>query len=184
MGDTPEAHEVFLIDTFRPRVIVKVTRETVSPYGGMRFRNAEALGHWNGKEVVVVYDIHEWQSVRVEDMKGALICMAEFVAATGYRAVTAYEDAEEKRAKAQMRRREKQIAQIEARNPAAAIEEKTVKTIVDFIDINPQPAPQRELTAADFMQEKTEEKESNFGDTVMWLHGNGEDPRNKEVAAQ
>ena len=183
MGDTAEAHEAFLVDTFRPRTIVKVTRETVSPYGGMRFRNAEALGHWNGKDVVVVYDIHDWQSVRVEDMKGALICMAEFVAATGYRAVTAYEDAEEKRAKAQIRRREKQIEQIEARTPAAAIEA-PVKTIVDFLDVTPQPAPERELTIADFMQEKTEEKESNFSDTVMWLHGNGEDPRNKEVAAQ
>lgn len=183
MGDTAEAHEAFLVDTFRPRTIVKVTRETVSPYGGMRFRNADVLGHWNGKEVVVVYDIHDWQSVRVEDMKGALICMAEFVAATGYRAVTAYEDAEEKRAKAQIRRREKQIEQIEARTPAAAIEA-PVKTIVDFLDVTPQAAPERELTIADFMQEKTEEKESNFSDTVMWLHGNGEDPRNKEVAAQ
>lgn len=183
MGDTAEAHEAFLVDTFRPRTIVKVARETVSPYGGMRFRNAEALGHWNGKEVVVVYDIHDWQSVRVEDMKGALICMAEFVAATGYRAVTAYEDAEEKRAKAQIRRREKQIEQIEARTPAAAIEA-PVKTIVDFLDVTPQAAPERELTIADFMQEKIEEKESNFSDTVMWLHGNGEDPRNKEVAAQ
>ncbi len=189
MGDTPEAHEAFLVDTFRPRAIVKVTRETVSPYGGMRFRNAEALGHWNGKEVVVVYDIHEWRSVRVEDMKGALICVAEFVSATGYRAVTAYEDAEEKRAKAQIRRREKQIAQIEARNPAAAIEAQAVKTIVDFIDINHHPAPVRELTAADFRQEKTEEAESNYSDTVMFLYGDGADPRDKgnkseEVAAR
>lgn len=183
MGDTPEAHEAFLIDTFRPRTIVKVTRETVSPYGGMRFRNPEALGHWNGKEVVVVYDIHEWQSVRVEDMKGALICVAEFVAATGYRAVTAYEDAEEKRARAQIRRREKQIEQIEARTPAAAIEA-SVKTIVDFVDVTPDIAPVRELTAADFIQAKTEEKESSYSDTVMWLYGDKKEETEEEVAAR
>lgn len=188
MGDTPEAHEAFLIDTFRPRTIVKVTRETVSPYGGMRFRNADVLGHWNGKEVVVIYDIHEWQSVRVEEKNGTLICLAEFVAATGYRAVTAYEDAEEKRAKAQIRRREKQIAQIEARNPSVMLEGEstTVKTIVDFIDVNSAPVPMRELTAADFMQEKPQEKESNYSDTVMWLYGDEgkkEDPK-EEVAAR
>lgn len=184
MGATQEAHEAFLIDTFRPRAVCKVTRETVSPYGGMRFRNPDVLGHWNGKEVVVVYDIHEWQTVRVEDMKGALICVAEFVAATGYRAVTAYEDAEEKRARAQIRRREKQIEQIEARNPAAAIDA-PVKTIADFIDINAVPVPVRELTAADFMQEKKEEKESSYSDTVMWLYGNGEQEVPKgDVAAR
>jgi putative transposase len=184
MGDTPEAHETFLIDTFRPRVIVPVTRETVSPYGGMRFRNAEALGHWNGKDVVVVYDIHEWRSVRVEQLNGALICMAEFVAATGYRAVTAYEDAEEKRARAQIRRREKQIAQIEARNPTVAIEEQTVKTIVDFIDVNPQPARERELTIHDFLPEKGEEKESSYSDTVMWLYGEQQEETKEGAAAR
>jgi len=185
MGDTPEAHEAFLLDTFRPRAIVKVTRETVSPYGGMRFRNADVLGHWNGKEVVVVYDIHEWQTVRVEDMKGTLICIAEFVAATGYRAVTAYEDAEEKRARAQIRRREKQIEQIEARHPTAAIEA-PVKTIVDFIDINHAPAAERELTIADFLPAaKQEEQESTYSDTVMWLYGNGEQEVPKgDVAAR
>jgi len=122
MGDTPEAHELALVDAFRPRAIVKVTRETVSPYGGMRFSNRDVLGHWNGKHVVVTYDIHEWRSVRVTDLDGEFICMAQFVEATGYRTQTAYEDAEEKRSKAQIRRREKQIDQIKARTPGAAIE--------------------------------------------------------------
>lgn len=122
MGDTQAEHETFLIDTFRPRAVIKVTRETVSPYGGMRFRNKDVLGHWNGKHVVVVYDIHEWKSVRVEDMEGTFVCMAEFVHATGYRSITAYEDAEEKRAKARIGLRKKQIKNIEARMPGAAIE--------------------------------------------------------------
>jgi putative transposase len=122
MGDTPEAHELALVDAFRPRAIVKVTRETVSPYGGMRFKNKEVLGHWNDKHVVVIYDIHEWRSVRIADLNGEYICMAEFVEATGYRTVTAYEDAEAKRAKSRIRLREKQIDQIKARTPGAAIE--------------------------------------------------------------
>ena len=122
LGDTDDAHEIALIDAFRPRKIVKVTRETVSPYGGMRFANRAVLGHWNGKHVVVTYDIHEWKSVRVADLNGEYLCMAEFVEATGYRAVTAYEDAEAKRAHARIRLREKQIDQIKARTPGAAIE--------------------------------------------------------------
>lgn len=122
LGDTQEAHELALADAFRPRAIVKVTRETVSPYGGMRFRNKDVLGHWNDKHVVVTYDIHEWKSVRVADLNGEFICMAEYVEATGYRAVTAYEDAEAKRAKSRIRLREKQIDQIKARTPGALIE--------------------------------------------------------------
>ena len=190
LGGSIEGHEAALIDIFHPRTIVKVTRETVSPYGGMRFRNADVLGHWNGKEVVVVYDIHDWQTVRVEDMKGTLICIAEFVAATGYRAVTAYEDAEEKRAKARIRHKERQIEQIKARTPETAIEA-PVKTIVDFLDINLEPIKAEPMkTILDFLPDtQPEEQESSYSDTVMWLHGNGKDPRDKgnqpkEVAAR
>lgn len=180
MGDTQEAHETFLVDTFRPRVIVKVTRETVSPYGGMRFRNAEVLGHWNGKEVVVVYDIHEWRSVRVEQMNGALICIAEFVSATGYRAVTAYEDAEEKRARAQIRRREKQIAQIEARNPTAAIEEKVdgeALTVIDFPAVEREP----ELVEIEPLPLEKPQELGSYMDTVMMLYGGKEEESDGEI---
>lgn len=185
MGETREAHEAWLVDVFRPRTIVKVYREAVSPYGGMRYRNPDVLGHWNGKEVVVVYDIHDWQSVRVEELDGTLICVAEYAADTPYRAKTAYEDAEDKRARAQVRRREKQIAQIEARNPAAAIEAAPVKDITDFLDLTPKAPKARELTVEDFRDAPEEvQKEASYEDTLMWLRGEGEDPRNKEVATR
>lgn len=122
-GWEPEAlDETELIDAFRPHVVVKVTRETVSPYGGMRYRNPEVLGHWNGKQVVVAYDIHDYSQVWVKDLKGLLICVAEFVSATGYAAKTALEDGDEKRTLATLRRIEKKRETVLARNPVMAIE--------------------------------------------------------------
>ncbi|MBI5658080.1 MAG: Mu transposase C-terminal domain-containing protein [Nitrosomonadales bacterium] len=135
MGETRENHEAWLVDVFHPRTLVKVYREAVTPYGGMRYRNPDVLGHWNGKEVVVVYDVHDWQSVRVEERDGTLICVAQFAADTPYRAKTAYEDAEDKRARAQIRHKEKGIEKIRARNPGAVVEIEHVQTITDFLDL-------------------------------------------------
>jgi putative transposase len=107
-GWEPEAvDEDTLIDLFRPHKQKTVKRETVSTYGSMRYRNPEVLGHWNTKEVLVAYDIHDWQKVWVKTLQGELICEAWFVSATGYRAKSAYEAAEEKRANAQLKRLEK-----------------------------------------------------------------------------
>jgi len=185
-----------LIDLFRPHAVVKVTRETVTPYGGMRYRNPDVLGHWNGKDVVVAYDIHDYRMVWVKDLHGAPICEAAFVHATGYRAQTAYEAAEEKRAKVQIRSHENKIKKIEAtRMGGAVIEAERVKTIADFLDLDAVEArfaakPVREKTLLDFLPETPAEKEpeSSYMDTVLWLRGEGKKPGSdetpKEVAAR
>lgn len=183
-----EAHKLDeheLVDAFRPHVVVNVTREAVSPYGGMRYRNADVLGHWNGKQVVVAYDMDDFARVIVKDLKGALICEAEFVGATGYRGQTAREAGDEKRTKATLRRIEKKRETVLARNPGVVIEQQTVKTIVDFININSAPEPVRELTIADFLPAaKQEEQESTYSDTVMWLYGENKEEPKEEVAAK
>lgn len=183
-----------LIDLFRPHTVVKVTRETVTPYGGMRYRNPDVLGHWNGKEVVVAYDIHDYQRVWVKDLHGAPICEAEFVHATGYRAKTAYDDAEEKRAKAQLAANARKAKTILERRPQAALEdaESHVKSRIDFLDLDAlQVKPEREKTILDFLPETPAEKvrEATYADTLLWLAGKGdkpggEAPPEKEAAAR
>jgi len=177
--------EFELIDAFRPHIIVKVTRETVTPYGGNRYRNPEVLGHWNGKEVVVAYDMDDFTRVIVKDLKGALICEAEFVGATGYRGQTAREAGDEKRTLATLRRLDKKREVVLARNPGVVIEAPSnVKTITDYLDLTPKAPAPRELTIADFQDApKAVEKEASYEATMLWLRGEGPDPRSKEVAA-
>ena len=114
-GWRPELlREEYLVMLFRPHVKVTVRREAVSPYGGMRY-HAEGLGDWNGKEVVVAYDIMDWHHVWVKTLTGELICVAPFQEATGYRTQTALETAAEKRALRQIKHRENQIDVIRER---------------------------------------------------------------------
>ena len=110
-----------LSDLFRPHVKCKVVRGMVTPYSGMKFKHPD-LNHYLGKEVLVAYDIMDYRQVWVKTLDGTMICVAAFAEATGYRAKTAYEDGEERRALARIRAREKQIEQIEARHPGLAEE--------------------------------------------------------------
>lgn len=109
--------EAHLVDLFRTRVQVRVTRGGVIPYGKMRYTDPELL-HWNGKDVVVAFDKMEWKKVWVRTLAGVDICEAEFSYATPYRAQTAYEMGEEKRANAQIKRREKDIERIRNSTPS------------------------------------------------------------------
>lgn len=113
--------EASLVDLFRPHVRKTVRRGTVSPFGGQRYYHAD-LPHWEGKEVQVAIDIMDWQTVWVKDLAGRVICEAAFVEATGYRALSMYEFALDKRARAQVKRKENQITQIEERMAAPALE--------------------------------------------------------------
>lgn len=112
--------EHHLIDLFRPHLRKTVRRGTVSPFGGQRYYHSE-LPHIEGEEVMVAVDIMDGGRVWVKDLNGRLICCAEFVEATGYRAQSMYEFAQEKRLGAQVRRRENDIDAIKDRM-APAIE--------------------------------------------------------------
>src|SRR5690606_20024942 len=98
-----------------------VRRGTVSPYGGQRYYHSE-LPHHEGEEVMVAIDPMEPAQVWVKDLEGRLICVADFVEATGYRSMSMYEYALDKRARAQIKRKEGQIEQIAERMAPAAIE--------------------------------------------------------------
>ena len=113
--------EAHLVDLFRPHVRKTVRRGTVSPFGGQRYYHSD-LPHYEGEEVMVAIDIMDAAQVWVKDLEGRLICVADFVEATGYRSMSMYEYALEKRARAQIKRKESQIEQIEQRMAAPAIE--------------------------------------------------------------
>lgn len=113
--------EAHIVDLFRPHVRKTVRRGTVSPYGGQRYYHSE-LPHHEGEEVMVAIDIMDPRQVWVKDLQGRVICVADFVEATGYRSMSMYEFALEKRARAQIKRKETQIEQIAQRMAPAAIE--------------------------------------------------------------
>lgn len=164
--------EASLIDLFRPHVQVRVTREAVTPYKGMRFHHPD-LGHWNGKDVVVAYDIMDWRQVWVKDLQGRLICEATFSEATGHRTQTAYEAAEEKRALAQIKRKEQQIDSIAERHGMDAIEGSSNRIPeIQTIDANVL------LSDAELVEVEAAQQKPSGGsvlDLAMWLYAEEED---------
>ncbi len=106
--------EAVLVDQFRPHLRKKVTRGTVTPYGGMRYHHSE-LAHHEGEEVLVAVDRERPEAVWVKTLRGDLIARAAFVAAVGPRTESMLEHTERKRAEAQKRLREQQIAAIDER---------------------------------------------------------------------
>lgn len=113
--------EADLIDQFRPHLKKKVRRGTVTPYGGMRYRNS-ALDEHEGETVLVAVDPEAPEYAWVKDLKGRLLCTAAFVEATGSRTESMREHSERKRAEAQIRLREQQIDLIEQRIAPPALE--------------------------------------------------------------
>ncbi len=181
LPDLPDALlEQHLQDTFRPHIQVKVTRGAVSPYGGMRYRH-DLLDQWLGKQVVVAYDISDWRSVTVKTLKGEFICEAAFVESVGYRTLSAQEFAEEKRATARIRAKERAIERDRARTPGLALaqEGEAARTIeltpADFYPVRERVAAEPEKTILDFLPEQAApEREATWEDTVMYLYGNKE----------
>lgn len=163
--------EEYLVTLFRPHIKKTVAREAVSPYGGMRYHHPE-LGDWNGKEVVVAYDIMDWQQVWVKTLQGELICIADFSEATGYRTQSAKDAADEKRAQAQIKHRERQIDAIRERAGMDAIDGEAVRVgeqpalQAQVIDLIPRLSD-AEMAEVEARQQKPKPK--TVMDLAMWL---------------
>lgn len=108
--------EDHLVDLFRPHVRCKVTREAISPVGNGQRYHFTGMGAWNGQEVLAAIDPMDWRAVWVKTLEGEFLGVADLVQATGYRAKTQYEIAEEKRANAQIKRKTGDIEKIRARS--------------------------------------------------------------------
>jgi putative transposase len=125
--------EAVLVDQFRPHLRKKVTRGTVSPYGGMRYHHPE-LAHHEGEEVLVAVDKADPEHVWVKDLQGRQIVLAAFVAAVGPRSESMQEHTERKRAEAQIRLRERQIDAIKDRLQPGALEMGATGAALEFPD--------------------------------------------------
>ena len=110
-----------LTDQFRPHYKKRVRRGTVTPYDGMRYHH-EALAHHEGQDVLVAVDADDPLHVWVKDLEGRLLAVAKFVASVSGRRDSMREYTDRKRADAQIRLREQQIAAIEAGIAAPALE--------------------------------------------------------------
>lgn len=169
LPDLPDAAlEQHMIDLFRPHMQTTVRRGTVKPYGGMRYEHDE-LPHWEGKDVVVAYDIMDWRQVWVKTLKGEPICIAQFKEATGYRTHTAQEAADEKRAKARIKNHEMAIKREIASVPGLVIEGESRPAILDYIEAEVVPIRvEPEKTLVDLLREqpaKEEERDLTFEET-------------------
>lgn len=149
--------EAHLVDLFRPHLRKTVRRGTVSPYNGQRYYHSD-LPHHEGQEVMVAIDTMDPAQVWVKDMDGRLICIADYVEATGYRSISMYEFALEKRARAQIKRKETQIDQISQRMAPAAIEAPAAPVIDlamrlygDAIEASAKTATPAALNAAELL---------------------------------
>lgn len=131
-----------IVDLFREHVKRKVVRGMVTGDGSQLYRH-EALDAYLGETVLVAWDYMDGEVVYVKDMNGKQICIAQFVQSSGYRAKSTYEMTMERRANAQIKRKEQQIDSIKDRmdtrpvlemNPSQSLETTPPKK-VDFVSM-------------------------------------------------
>lgn len=112
--------ECTLTELFMPHERRTVTREMVHGFNNQHYHHPalSAYSQVPGKpkiEVLVAIDTMDGEYVWVKELNGSLICKAKFVSATGYRSQSLYEFALERRMNAQIKRKQDQIEDIQAR---------------------------------------------------------------------
>lgn len=171
--------EASLIDLFRPHVRKTVTRETVSPFNGQRYYHS-TLGDFNGQEVMVAIDTMDGSRVWVKDLEGRMLCEATFMEASGYRSLSYYEYALEKRANAQIRRKVQQIDQIEQRMVAPALEMHSAQVLPFAVATHAalQPATEASVTTPAAPVQR-----ADFSDLAMQLFGDDIETQDRAAEA-
>jgi len=162
--------EASLIDLFRPHVRKTVTRETVSPFNGQRYYHS-TLGDFNGEEVMVAIDTMDGSRVWVKDLQGRLLCEATFMEASGYRSLSYYEYALEKRANAQIRRKEQQIEQIAQRMAAPALDMQPGQVLPFSVSSHTALQPMAEVVPSATATTHEQTAKADFSDLAMQLYG-------------
>jgi putative transposase len=102
-----------LDDMKMPQVIRKAVRGGVSVFGN-RY-TAPEIEHYGGQELIVEYDIHDAEHVRVRDAEERLICVASFSRSRRkFFSTPVIEQARDKREKRRLERVERKREEIEA----------------------------------------------------------------------
>ncbi|MCX7067312.1 MAG: Mu transposase C-terminal domain-containing protein [Methylococcales bacterium] len=145
--------EAEIIDLFRPRVIQKVRAHVVKPYHkDVRFYHRD-LAHYEGKEVLVSYDIMDYTQVWVYDLQGSLIVVAPHCADVMYRSLTAAEASKATRDLAKVKRLELKIDGIQAESVGVLdyIEGELVPPVRVLLAQKEEVEDVKQLTRAEFL---------------------------------
>lgn len=177
--------EAVLVDIFRDKKDVRVTRGMVCPYGKMLYRNLE-LGHYEGEKVMVWFDRYDYKEVWVRTLKGELICIAQHLESTGYRSVTAYQDAEYNRYLAQEKNTLRALEMKKAQRVVGddSVIEGEVLQVVDPLPIE-RPEPLKRVTdIVGFNEPEVKERQMTREETLAFLYGNDDENQNNGQTAK
>ena len=159
-----------LIDAFRPHVRKTVQRGMVTPYAAQKYSHPDLI-HYNGVEVMVAIDIMDPWQVWVKDLEGRLICVASYIQGRLPSPKSMYDDATERRAEAQIKRKESQIEAIENRLSPPVIEQIGGEVIpfapIVIPDAKPEAAPVKPMSHEEFLDRFVRKPEPEEKTSVM-----------------
>lgn len=124
---TPVAVGLDADAVMRPSQQCVVQRQTVRLHN--RFYFHEALALYDGKKVVVEYDLHKDGRVWVHDTKGRLVCEAKLVNTIGVLPTSRLEEQRDKRLAGQVKRLERKVDEAHSRRRDAITADDQVKQI-------------------------------------------------------
>jgi hypothetical protein len=113
---------------------------------GVRFSHVE-LPHYEGKDVIVAYDVMNYEKVWVYTLSGELICVADHVADSPYSSVAANEAAQSFRDDVAIKRKQKDIQAI--RDASGLLLEHTEAEVIPlqrFKPVQEEPVDQPQLS--------------------------------------
>lgn len=127
----------------RPQERRKVVRWRVSLHN--RVYEAQELAQYNGREVLVEYDLHDDREVTVRALDGRLVCVAQQVDAKPWLPSDRIEELHRKRLRGQIRRKERAIEEDKARAGMAITHEHVLQDLGSIEDcagpVVADPAP-------------------------------------------
>lgn len=129
--------------------------------------------------MLVSIDPMDWRQVWIKTLEGAFIGVADLVQATGYRAKTQYEIAEEKRANAQLKRNSHKVEQILARTGTTLAAQPTSQVVIGGRVLSPTEALVKTKPPA-----RADEGGVEADDVVRQLPAQRAIPRSERPAAE
>ena len=134
-----------LDDLYRPQVERVTRRAQVSIFNNIYYDSV--LEHYHGEKVIVEYDIHDAQSVRIRDMEQRLICVAQHDRnKRDFFPVSDIERRREQRAKGRLALIERNREEVEAERTGITMDSETADIL---IEADPDAVDRQLLTGAD-----------------------------------
>ena len=136
---TPVPLELGAEAVMRPSQEATVQRQTVRLHN--RFYYHEALALYDGKRMLVEYDLHTDGRVWVYDQKGRLVCEAKLTNTIGVLPTSRLEEQRDRRLQGQLKRLERKVGEAKARRQDAITADDQVRAIEELGAGTELPAP-------------------------------------------